>query len=122
MNFGPYKGTVISIHDGDTFRVQLQIPRSSRARDVGWDVTVAGACQIVVDVRLLGCNAPELRTPEGVLALDYLKTTMPPGTVVTLVSYGWDKYGGRTDSKITLPDGEDLTTVMLSSGHAVPMP
>jgi hypothetical protein len=36
----------------------------------------------------------------------------------SLVSLGWDKYGGRIDGKIRLADGRDLTTVMIDAGHA----
>ena len=37
-----------------------------------------------------------------------------------LLSLGWDKYGGRSDAQLTLPDGRDLTAVMIAAGHAAP--
>ena len=118
--FGPYPGTVVSEHDGDTVRVAVTIPRAWRARDVGWDVTVAGKCTVLVDARTFGDNAAELDTLAGKAALAYLAELMPVGTQVTLLSVGWDKYGGRTDATITLPDGRDLVTAMVAAGQAAP--
>ena len=42
------------------------------------------------------------------------------GDTVTLVSHGWDKYGGRIDGTITLADGRNLTAVMVAAGQAAP--
>jgi len=118
--FGPYPGVVASIHDGDTFRVRVTTPRHRTATDVGWDVTVVCSASILVDVRLYGCNAPELATDPGKAALAYLEALMPVGTAVQLTSYGWDKYAGRTDAAILLPDGRDLMAVMIAAGQAAP--
>lgn len=118
--FGPYPGVVTREHDGDTVTVVVTVPRSSRARDVGWDVTVAGECEITVDARTFGDNAAELNTPAGKAALAYLVGLMPVGTPVQLLSHGWDKYQGRTDASISLPDGRDLVTVMEAAGQAAP--
>jgi len=129
-SFGPYPGTVLSLHDGDTFRVEISIPRARHTRDVGWDLTLPSSsalgwqARIVVDVRLYGCNAAEIATPAGKADLAYLQTLIPVGTIVALTSYGWDKYGGRTDAAITLVgganDGKDLTALMVAAGHAAP--
>jgi hypothetical protein len=41
---------------------------------------------------------------------------------VRVVSYGWDKFGGRVDASIqyNLADPHDFATAMMAAGHAVP--
>ena len=103
--FGPYIGVVDLAHDGDTVNVRL---------DVGFDLTVYAR------VRIDGINAPELSTPAGKQARDFAQTLLAVGDTVTVLSYGWDKYGGRIDGAITLPDGRDFAKVMLDAGQAKP--
>jgi len=74
----------------------------------------------VLSCRIYGINAPELNTAEGKDALAYGQQLCPAGTKVQVVSHGWDKYGGRFDGTITLPDGTDYAYAMLNAGHAVP--
>jgi micrococcal nuclease len=105
--FGPYPATVLAIHDGDTARLLL---------DVGFGITFTSSC------RFYGINAPELSTQAGKDALAFLETVLHVGGRVTVLSHGFDKYGGRFDGSITLPDGRDVSTVMLQAGQAVPMP
>lgn len=105
--FGPYKATVISIHDGDTATLAVQI---------GFDVAITRPC------RFYGINAPELRTDAGKAALAFLQTRLHVGDTVTVVSHGWDKYSGRFDGLIFLADGTDVSALMLTSGNAVPYP
>ena len=50
------------------------------------------------------------------------ETLLPPGTLCTVVSHGWDKYGGRFDGSITLPDGSDFGERMITAGQAVAYP
>jgi endonuclease YncB( thermonuclease family) len=122
--FGPYKATVVAIHDGDTIDVDVQLAKVGRQKadaDLGFNVHRAPA-GIVLErqaVRLYGCNADELSTAGGQAALAYLQTLVHVGDVVTLVSHGWDKYRGRVDGSITLPDGRDLSAAMIAAGHAV---
>lgn len=123
--YGPYKATVVTIHDGDTIDVDLTLAavgKEKTDRDLGFNVHrgPAGVTLVRQSVRLLGCNAPELATPAGKVALAYLLTVLHVGDVVTLVSHGWDKYGGRIDGTITLPDGRDLTAVMVAANQAAP--
>lgn len=124
--FGPYTATVVTIHDGDTIDVDLVlIPKTGKVKkdvDLGFNVH-RGPQGVVLEqqsVRFLGCNAPELATPAGKTARAFLLTVLAVGDTITLESYGWDKYGGRIDGKITLADGRDLTTVMIESGNAAP--
>jgi endonuclease YncB( thermonuclease family) len=107
MTFGPYPATVVSLHDGDTFRVDV---------DLGFGVHVTE-----FNVRVYGINAPELATAAGKAALAFAETLLKPGDRVTVLSHGWDKYAPRFDATVTLADGSDFGQRMLSAGQAVPM-
>lgn len=107
MIYGPYRATADSVVDGDTLHVAI---------DLGFGLTEHLSC------RIYGVNAPELSTQEGKDAKAFAQTLLPPGSAITLTSYGWDKYGGRFDGKVTLQDGRDFATVMVAEGHAVPLP
>lgn len=139
QTFGPYQATVANVHDGDTIDVDVWLrgdpPRAAKALqaggrdvDLGFDiheiVSKHGSVVALVNrrqsVRLFGCNAPELATPAGKAALAFLQTLVSVGDQVTLVSHGWDKYGGRVDGTVTLTDGRDLTELMIAAGHAAP--
>lgn len=100
-------GTLVSIHDGDTITCVL---------DLGWRISFTSS------IRLYGINAPELSTPEGVAARNYVQSLLSPGDHVTVVSHkllgNTEKYG-RVLASVTLPDGRDLSTLMLGDGHAV---
>jgi endonuclease YncB( thermonuclease family) len=61
--FGPYPGTVVSVHDGDTCTIAL---------DLGFGLTFTGAT-----CRVYGINAPELVTQAGKDALAYAQTLLP---------------------------------------------
>jgi len=67
-----------------------------------------------------GINAPELRHEGGPAARDFLRSLLPEGAVITLVSSQEDKYG-RLLARVLLDDGSDASSLMLSSGNAVPM-
>jgi endonuclease YncB( thermonuclease family) len=73
----------------------------------------------VLSCRVFGINAPELATAAGKVALAYAQTLLKPGDRVTVVSHGYDKYGGRFDGSITLADGRDFAAMMLAAGQAV---
>ena len=105
--FGPYPAVVTSIHDGDTCRVDL---------DLGFGIHATA-----FSARLYGINAPELSIATGPASRDYLISVMPVGSHVAVISYGWDKYGGRFDAVVML-NGVNVNDLMVSSGHAVPMP
>ena len=106
-SFGPYAGVVDLVHDGDTVNIKL---------DVGFDLTV------YTRVRVMGINAPELSTPAGKAARDFAQTLLKPGDLVKVVSFGWDKFGGRIDASIEYDlaaTSQDFGTVMIATGHAV---
>ena len=104
--FGPYPAVVVDFHDGDTCHLNL---------DLGFGVHLMAP----VACRVYGINAPELVTDEGKAARAYAIEICPPDTAVTVLSHGWDKYKGRFDGQLTLPDGSDFGGRMVSSGHAV---
>jgi len=112
-SYGPYQARVLDWHDGDTAHIDVDLGFSQRASAY----TIDGRPQL--SCRVYGINAPELSTPEGKLALAYAQQICPPGTMVSVISHSWDKYGGRWDGEITLPDGSDFAELMVAYGHAV---
>jgi endonuclease YncB( thermonuclease family) len=104
-------GVLVRIHDGDTMVVRA---------DLGWHV------QLETAVRVDGINAPELPTPEGVAARDYLINLLLPdgkGVLVSKAMLGtFEKYG-RVLADVALPDRTgkmvDVAQAMLDAGHAV---
>ncbi len=103
--FGPYPAGVLTVHDGDTVKVVL---------DLGFNISFQAWC------RCYGINAPELATPEGKAALAFAETLIKPGDLVTVRSHGWDKYGGRFDGTVGLADGRDFGSAMVAAGFARP--
>lgn len=106
MILGPYPAVVTSIHDGDTFHLDI---------DLGFGIH---ALKFVC--RVYGINAPELSTEAGKAALAYLESIMPVGSSVMVTSHSWDKYGGRFDGECSY-NGLDIGQAMIASGNAVPM-
>jgi hypothetical protein len=124
--FGPYPNSVVvKEHDGDTVNLDVHLAKRRLAIttpvDLGFNVQLRhdGVWLASQTVRTFGDNAAELATVDGKAALVYLAEIMPIGTLVTLLSEGWDKYSGRCDGTITLPDGSDLVQKMIAAGFAV---
>lgn len=113
--FGPYRARIVEWHDGDTAYLDIDLGFDHLIAGKDWDGHPRLAC------RIYGINAPELATAAGKTALAYARSVAPEGTVVQLISHGWDKYGGRFDGTIQLPDGSDFANVMLTAGQAVVM-
>lgn len=114
QTFGPYPARVVDVHDGDTITLDI---------DLGFDHLISGRDfdgHPRLSCRVYGINAPELATDAGKAALAYAETLVKPGDRVTVLSRGWDKFGGRFDGSITLPDGRDFGQVMVGAGQAVP--
>jgi micrococcal nuclease len=103
-DYGPYPGVVDSVHDGDTVNVTL---------DIGFDLTIH------TRVRVFGINTPELSSDAGKAAREFAKSLLQPGDKVSVVSKGWDKFGGRIDGIIT-KEGLDFAKQLLAAGHAKP--
>lgn len=114
--YGPYRARIVSVHDGDTCSMDIDLGFDVEFRATDFDGNPRISC------RVYGINAPELSTAAGKAAATFAQTLLPVGTVVTVLSHGWDKYGGRFDGEITLPDGRDFAQTMLDSGMAVRYP
>jgi endonuclease YncB( thermonuclease family) len=113
--FGPYPARCDAVHDGDTLLLSI---------DLGWDHLISSQDfdgKTRLSCRIFGINAPELSTQAGKDALAYALTLIRPGARCTVLSHGWDKFGGRFDGTVTLADGTDFATLMLAAGQAVPM-
>lgn len=95
-----YNATVNYVHDGDTINVDL---------DFGLEVW-----RRKLSVRFAGCNAAELGSPGGDAAAVNLKAVLPPGSVLTLRSVAWDKYGGRIDADAVELSGVDLIQSLIA--------
>jgi endonuclease YncB( thermonuclease family) len=93
---------VREIIDGDTLKCDV---------DLGFKIW------ITTNVRVHGCNSPELPTRLGILAKDFTEACVKIGDVVSLDSKRIDKYG-RPEAAVTLPDGRDLGALLIGSGHA----
>jgi endonuclease YncB( thermonuclease family) len=111
------RGTVNRVTDGDTFVVDYL--------DVGWgnrvypiDDKKPGFCSIRITLpEDQWYDAPEKKERlRYKAATDYLKTLLPEGIKVTLLSHGFFTLG-RTLASVTLPDGRDVATLMIAAGH-----
>ena len=106
-----YAATLVRVVDADTIDVVL---------DLGFHVTYA------TRLRLLGLNAPEMSTPEGVAARDWVVSWLARRArdgrvrVISRKPEGdADKYG-RYLAYIISVDGSCLNKDLLSAGQAVP--
>jgi endonuclease YncB( thermonuclease family) len=105
---------VLRVVDGDTVDAQV-------TRDIGF----GGSVQFPVRLRLARINAAPLATPQGTAARDYLVALLRPFTV-DLVTDKPYKYGGPPGAvgewmaEITLPDGRNVSDVMVATGYALP--
>src|SRR5450631_1236697 len=87
------RATVAYVHDGDTVAADLDLGFGLKLRQL---------------LRLNGCNAIELSQPGGQAARVNLAVLLPVGTAVPVSIVSLDKYAGRCEAQITLPDGRDL--------------
>lgn len=105
-----YLARVIRVVDGDTLHLEVDLGFDVRRRD---------------SFRLAHLNAPEMSTPEGVAARDWLVAQLDEaGGVVTLqtIKDRREKYGRYLAVLLTGPTGalRDLNEAMVDAGHAVP--
>lgn len=91
-----YIAEVINVVDGDTFDAVISL---------GFGVIQ------VFRVRLDGIDTPELSTPKGILAKEYLEGLILEKTII-LIDAGKEKYG-RARAKVQLLDGTDLTEKLI---------
>ena len=99
------------IFDGDTFAGR---------------VALADDTKITVRVRLINIDTPEMNgkcAAEITMAhsaKDLLATLIPRGTTVDLRNIKDDKYLGRINANVILPDGRDVGNILIDSGLARP--
>ncbi len=101
-----YQARVARVVDGDTIVLDV---------DLGFGVWLHQQ-----NFRLLGVNAREKSEIGGAEARRNLSALAPVGSEVTVRSVKPDKYGGRYDAAVTLPDGRDLSTTLIQDGWAAP--
>src|SRR6266550_9619807 len=109
--FGPYPARVVALHDGDTVTLDI---------DLGFDHIISGqdfAGKTRLACRVYGINAPELSTDAGKASLAFAQTLLQPGMLCSVVSHGWDKYGGRFDGSVWLSDGSDFGQRMIEAAQ-----
>ncbi len=104
-----YRARVASVHDADSVRLDV---------DLGFGIWTAKRA-----FRLAGIDAPELGTPEGLAARDWLRALLPVGSQLIAITQrdAGDKYG-RMLATLYLPD-EPIWSVneqLIESGHAKP--
>jgi micrococcal nuclease len=109
-----YNAKVISVHDGDTCTVDI---------DLGFKTWARGMV-----LRLDGINAPEMPTPEGKAAQVFLASVIQDQQVIvrTRKSSGLnpadkeEKYGRWLATVLTLPPaGINVNELMVTKGFAV---
>lgn len=99
-----YWARIVRYIDGDTVLLDI---------DLGHYVWVRLSC------RLFGINARERSAPGGAEAAAHLANLLPPvGGSVVIRSVAVDKYSGRFDGQLQLPDGRDAGEAMVADGYA----
>ena len=99
-----YRAEVLRVIDGDTVILDI---------DLGFSTWLCKQ-----SVRLVGCNARELKDPGGAEAREHLSAMLPDGLAVTVTTVKPDKFGGRYDARVILPDGRDVTSLLIAQGWA----
>lgn len=107
-----YRATVQKVTDGDTIAVEVIV----------WFHLV-----VTVAVRVRGIDTPEVKSPKchkerelGLQAKEFVSQLLPKGSMVVLRDIDEDKYSGRIDAKVQLPNGQDLSTLLVMHGIARP--
>lgn len=115
MSAGPsytYSAVVARPIDGDTLIVDVAL---------GFWLTIRLSCRLLARTATgwIGMNARELNAPGGQEAAAYVAGLAPAGAALLVTSIQADKFAGRFDGLITLPDGRDLGQTVISAGFAV---
>jgi len=107
---GPVEAKVIRVIDGDTFEAELSL----------WvDLTKR------TSVRVRGVDTPEIKgnckaERDGAAAAKLRVSELLDGRIVSLTVIAPDKYAGRVDATVTLPDGQDLAKLLIAEKLARP--
>lgn len=102
-----YKATVVSVYDGDTITVDI---------DLGFHITMRRS------VRLAEINAPEVKGSDKVLgqqSRDRLRELLPIGSITTLQTFkdGTEKYG-RYLATVINSEAVNVNARMVDEGFA----
>ena len=104
-----HEATVVSVYDGDTMTVDVEI----------WPgLTWRGK------VRVRGVDTPEIQTKSkrekrrALRARDFVRKRI--GKTVYLENVKQGSFGGRVVATVRLRDGSDLATVLIRKGHGKP--
>ena len=100
---------ILAIHDGDTFRGEIEVWPGIFVRPL---------------IRILAVDAPELHgkcPEESARALEAQKALailLPPNSRATLTGVKPDKFGGRVDASVATSEGVDVAGELLKQGLA----
>lgn len=119
-----FRATVVAVHDGDTYTVDVLLPVTLYGKatgPVGFGLSRAGEhLTLRTKIRLAGYNAAELGTAGGDAAAAVVAALLPPGLVVTLGEVKADDYGDRWDATVTLPSGISLGPMLAAERWVAP--
>jgi micrococcal nuclease len=100
-----YRCTILKVIDGDTVDADV---------DLGFDIHAK------MRFRLAGINAPEMNTPEGKAAREYLILMMPPESEFTVCTQKDRKEKfGRYLGTFLGSGSLSINQLMVEAGHAV---
>lgn len=104
---------VDKVTDGDTVALLI---------DLGWQLHAKYSCRVLLEPGV-GIDTPEKGHPLYLEAVGAAKSLLSPGTKVVTESLKMlDKYGGRFDGRLWLPNGDEFAQRMIASGYAKPWP
>lgn len=104
-----YPAQVVRVIDGDTVTVHV----------FPWPGVI-----VETRIRLLGVDTPELRgkceeeKAKARAAKKLVAELLPVGSRVQIRKVKQDKYAGRHDAEIWLPDGRSVTQILVAEGAA----
>ena len=119
-----YPARIVKVVDGDTLDVELTLTASVDVPvGLGTTLTATASEHVSTRLRLVGLNAPEKSTSEGLDAIEYVALWMKrhpgPYAATTLPGDRKEKYG-RYLATVTAADGSVLNDGLLADGHAKP--
>ena len=97
--------TVDYVFDGDTFAAVAHVGKNT---------------DVDVRVRLINVDTPEMNgacedeVRRANIARERLMQLVPRGSVVELKNIQDDKYAGRIDANVILPDGRDVGKILIN--------
>jgi len=110
---------VIRVIDGDSIVAHME---KDVIIDCGFHVMLTQKVEVTQKLRLNRINASPAKTVEGIAATLYLtQLVLSVDTVLleTLKIVGAYKYGDEWMVEVTMPDGSNVSDLMVTNGHAV---